>query len=74
MPATGRSTISAWGWGDTDIPDFVEVVGLARLYRQTVERIRRSGMTDAEQAAIIGMIEAQYRAARAAATESRRSV
>jgi hypothetical protein len=49
-----------------DIPDFGDVVGLTRLYRQAVERIRRSDMTEEEQAAIIGMIEEEYRAARAA--------
>jgi hypothetical protein len=51
---------------DSRIPDFGDVVGLTRLYRQAVERIRQSDMTEAEKVAIIGIIEAQYRAARAA--------
>jgi hypothetical protein len=49
------------------IPDFGDVVGLTRLYRQAVERSRQSGVTEVEKVAIIGMIEVEYRAARAAA-------
>jgi hypothetical protein len=49
------------------IPDFGDVVGLTRLYRQAVERSRQSGMTEVEKVEIIGMIEVEYRAARAVA-------
>jgi len=58
---------------DTSIPDFGDVVGLTRLYRPAVERIRWSDMTEGEKVSIIGMIEEEYRAARAAALSARTS-
>jgi len=74
QPDTGHWPRHAAGMGDiTDIPDFGDVVSPTRLYMRTVERIRQSDMTEVEKAAIIGVIEAQYRAAKAAATELPRS-
>ncbi|MBP1688119.1 MAG: hypothetical protein H6Q33_4262 [Deltaproteobacteria bacterium] len=58
---------------DSSIPDFGDVVGLTRLYRPAVERIRWSDMTEGEKVSIIGMIEEEYRAARAAALSARTS-
>ena len=61
---------AASGHGYTSIPDFGDVVGLTRLYRQAVERIRQSAMTEEEKVTIIGMIGEEYRAALAVGPSS----
>jgi len=52
---------------ETPIPDFGDVVGLMRLYRQTVEIIRSMDMPESDKRTLITEIEEQYRTARAAA-------
>jgi hypothetical protein len=45
-----------------DIPDFGDVVGLRRLYRAAVERIRRADIPEADKRAWIAELNRQYRA------------
>lgn len=52
---------------DLPIPDFGDVVGLRRLYRAAVERIRRMDMPEADKRVWIAELARQYRAARVAA-------
>jgi hypothetical protein len=52
---------------ETRIPDFGDVVGLTRLYRQTIDIIRSMDIAESDKQALIAEIEAQYRAAKAAA-------
>lgn len=52
---------------ETRIPDFGDVVGLMRLYRQTIENIRSMDIPEADKRALIEEIEAQYKVAKAAA-------
>ena len=52
---------------ETRIPDFGDVVGLIRLYRQTIENIRSMDIPEADKRALIEEIEAQYKVAKAAA-------
>jgi hypothetical protein len=52
---------------ETRIPDFGDVVGLTRLYRQTVDIIRSMDIAEPDKQALIAEIEAQYKAAKAAA-------
>lgn len=50
-----------------DIPDFGDLAGLTRIYWLAVERIRASDLPGDGKALILTEIEAQFRAARAAA-------
>jgi hypothetical protein len=52
---------------ETRIPDFGDVVGLIRLYRQTIESIRSMDIPEADKRALSEEIEAQYKVAKAAA-------
>jgi len=52
---------------ETRIPDFGDVVGLTRLYRQTIDIIRSMDIAESDKQALIAEIEAQYKAAKAAA-------
>lgn len=63
-PTPGRGII---GRMETRIPDFGDVVGLTRLYRQTVDIIRSMDIAEPDKQALIAEIEAQYKAAKAAA-------
>jgi hypothetical protein len=44
---------------ETRIPDFGDVVGLTRLYRQTIENVRSMDIPEADKRALIAEIEAQ---------------
>ena len=48
---------------DSRIPDFGDVVGLRRLYRAAVERIRQSNLPEADKRAWIEELTRRYRAA-----------
>jgi hypothetical protein len=50
------------------LPDFGDVVGLRRLYRAAVERIRWADMPEADKWARIAELSRQYWAAREAAS------
>ena len=50
---------------DCDIPDIGDEVGLRRLARQAIERVRAKDISEAGKLAWIAYIEEQYRAARA---------
>lgn len=52
---------------ETRIPDFGDMVGLTRLYRQTIDIIRSMDIAESEKQALIAEIEAQYKVAKAAA-------
>lgn len=57
-----------------DIPDFGDLAGLTRIYWLCVQRIRASVLPDEGMALILTEIEAQFRAARAAAASNRAPV
>ena len=50
----GLCTIPAW----TDIPDFGDVVGLRRLYKAALERIRQLDFREAHKRAWIAVLQA----------------
>lgn len=62
--ALGRGIIACMG---TRIPDFGDVVGLTRLYRQTIDIIRSMDIAESAKQALIAEIEAQYKVAKATA-------
>jgi len=64
---TGALRRGIIGHMETRIPDFGDVVGLTRLYRQAIENIRSMDISEADKSALIAEIEAQYKVAKAAA-------
>ena len=52
---------------ETRIPDFGDVVGLTRLYRQTIDIIRSMDIAESDKQVLIAEIEAQYKVAKQAA-------
>jgi len=55
---------------DLPIPDFGDVVGLRRLYRAAVERVRHANLPEAEKRAWVAELTRHYRAALQVVTRS----